>query len=167
MWNTYPLGNKPVGWIELSENGWGAVIAWLAGPENVVRKPVGQRKDLVRETCTAADGSTRTWTEPITEADVRGIEDDIDFYLADAGLPPRPRGFHWFLGLPAAVPDEQDFWRRIHEADSGDSAGHPDLVREVAAVGEIIKGLYAQPVATSRSPGNNQSPPREQNEALQ
>ena len=91
MWDSYPIGDRPLGWIELNENGWGAIAAWFAGPENVVREPMGERSDLVRVTCETADGTSSCWTETITGEVVQDIEDGIDSYLRDSGLPARVR----------------------------------------------------------------------------
>lgn len=142
MWDTYPIGNRPLGWIELSENGRGAIAAWFAGPKNVVREPMGVRTDPIKVTCESAGGATSSWTETITEADVHDIEDGIDEYLLDAGLPARPHGYRWFMRLPAVVNDEQEFWGRLNEADFRMPHRDRDIIREAANLGATIKGLY-------------------------
>ena len=117
MWESYPIGTRPSGWIELTENGWGAITSWFVGPENVMREPMGERTELVRVRCESANGTATSWTETITGEGVQDIEDGIDSYLLESGLPARPRGYRWFLRLPAGVNDEQDFWGRLNEAD--------------------------------------------------
>jgi hypothetical protein len=57
----------------------------------------------VKVRCEKSDGAVISWEEPISEDDIRAIEDDIDAYLRDAGLPPRPRGNRWFLRLPESL----------------------------------------------------------------
>jgi hypothetical protein len=142
MWDSYPVGRRPLGWIELSENGWGAIAAWFAGPENVVREPIGERTDQVRMTCEKADGTITSRTETITGEDVQDIEDGIDSYLLDSGLPARPRGYRWFMRLPAGVTDEQDFWGHLNEADTRMAHRERDFIREAANLGATIKDLY-------------------------
>lgn len=144
MWNEVPEEAQPEGWIELDETGWGAMAAWFAGPANVRRAPVGDRTQMVRVTCTKADGTVTSWKEPITADDVRGIEDAIDAYLKDAGLPPRPRGYRWFLRLPDGVGDEAEFWARITEADMAlpRAAKHPRDI--VPTLGQVITRLYGR-----------------------
>ncbi len=142
MWESYPIGTPPSGWIELTENGWGAIASWFAGPENVMREPMGKRTDLVRVTCEKADGTGTSWTETITEAEIAEIEDDIDDYLSELGLPSRPRDYRWFLRLPSGVTDEQDFWSRLNEADFKMPHMNRDLKREAANLGATIKDLY-------------------------
>lgn len=142
MWDSYPVGTRHPGWIELSENGWGAIAAWFAGPRNVIREPMGERTDVVKVTCEMADGTSSSRTEPITEADVRDIEDVIESYLLDSGLPARPRGYRWFMRLPAAVKDEREFWRHLNEADSRMPHKERDLIREATNLGAAIRGLY-------------------------
>lgn len=144
MWDTYPIGNRPLGWIELSENGWGAIAAWFAGPENVVREPMGKRTDLIKVTCETAGGATSSWTDTITEADVQDIEDGIDEYLLDSGLPARPHGYRWFMRLPAVVNDEQDFWVRLGEADFRMPHRDRDIIGEAANLGSTIKDLFVR-----------------------
>ena len=39
MWDSVPEGLPARGWAELDENGWGALIGWAAGPENLRRGP--------------------------------------------------------------------------------------------------------------------------------
>jgi hypothetical protein len=144
MWESYPIGTRPSGWIELTENGWCAIASWFTGPKNVIREPMGKRTDLVRVTCERAGGTATSWTETITEAEIEEIENDIDEYLADSGLPSRPRGYRWFLRLPSGVNDEDDFWQGLVEADLRMPHTNRDLKREAANLGETIKGLFAQ-----------------------
>jgi hypothetical protein len=144
MWDDFPEGAHPEGWIELSENGWGAMAAWYAGPDNVRREPMGVRTGLVRVTCEKSDGTVSSWEEPITEDDVRGIEDDIDAYLKDAGLPQRPRGYRWFLRLPDGIRGEDDFWDRLNRADMAlpRAARHPRDT--VPVLGQVVQALYGR-----------------------
>src|SRR5699024_5058888 len=120
----------PSGWIELTENRWGAIASWFAGPENVVREPMGKRTDLVRVTWEEATGTSTSWTETITEAEVEEIEDDIDGYLSDSGLPSRPHGYRWFLRLPLGIKDENAFWSRLNEAGFKSPNANPDPKRD-------------------------------------
>lgn len=89
-----------------------------------------------------ADGTSRDRTEIITEADVRDIEDGIESYLVGSWLPARPRGYRWFMRLPAAVEDEREFWRRLNEADLRMPHQERDLIREAANLGAAIRGLF-------------------------
>lgn len=144
MWENYPIVARPPGWIELTENGWGAMASWFAGPENVVREPMGERTDLVRVRCEKPDGTVTSVTETITEAEIEDIEDDIDSYLAYSGLPNRPHGYRWFLRLPSGVKDEEDFWSLLTEADFKMPDTNRDPKREAANLGETIKILFSQ-----------------------
>lgn len=143
MWESYPIGTRPAGWIDLSENGWGAIASWFAGPQNVIREPMGELTDLVRVTCEKPDGTSTSWTETITEAEVEEIEDDIDSYLAASGLPSRPHGFRWFMRLPSGIKDGKEFWGRLNEADFRMPHTKRDLKREAANLGETINDLFA------------------------
>jgi hypothetical protein len=47
----------------------------------------------------------------LTEADLSSVDDDIDVYLAEAGIPSRPRGFDWFIRRPSNNDlDDETFW---------------------------------------------------------
>ncbi len=143
MWQTYPVGNRTYGWIELSENGWGAIVSWFAGPDNVRREPMAERCARLRVTCELAGSTTQSWTEAITTADVQEIEDDIDDYLRDSKLPARPRGYRWFTRLPDRIRTEQDFWGRLVEADLRMPHANRDLVQEATNLGATIQGMFA------------------------
>ena len=128
--------------MELGENGWGAIVSWFAGPENVVREPMGIRTDLIRVTCELADGTVESFTETITEAEVQEIENDS--YLEDSGLPARPRGFRWFLKLPATIQDAGMFWRLLVESDMRMPRTDRDPVLEAENLGATVRGLYSR-----------------------
>lgn len=99
-------------YIELSENGWGAVIAAVAEPHRVRRGALAIA-DYTTTIVHERDGRKSSESKPRSEDDQRSIDDDIDEYLAAAGLPPRPRGFRWFIEVPPGVPNADEFWRRI------------------------------------------------------
>jgi len=47
----------------------------------------------------------------LAEADMSSIDDDIDVYLAEADIPPRPRGFDWYIRRPFIYDlDDETFW---------------------------------------------------------
>ena len=47
----------------------------------------------------------------LTEADLSFIDDDIDVYLAAAEIPPRPRGYDWYIRRPIHYDlDDEMFW---------------------------------------------------------
>jgi hypothetical protein len=89
----------------------------------------------------------RKWFEskPRSEDDQRSIDDDIDEYLAAAGLPPRPRGFRWFIEVPPGVPNADEFWRRIVGRFGGLTSSAPDNVETREALTVIIRGMWDAP----------------------
>ncbi|NEM90311.1 DUF5956 family protein [Galbitalea soli] len=84
-WDAIPNLVDTKGWVALGESEFDALIAWTAGPENVGRV------------------ATEAAPEP-EPGDGR-----VDRYLADAGIPPRPRGFVWYLRVPPETPAAEDF----------------------------------------------------------
>jgi hypothetical protein len=101
MWESVPEGLPAKGWGELDENGWGALIGWAAGPENLRRGP---RQDdsarTVAVTRTDKDGNVVGSVEAFTAEDRRIVEEEVNAYLADAGVEQRPPGFRWLSGSP-------------------------------------------------------------------
>jgi hypothetical protein len=70
-----------------------------------------------------------------TPADQQQIDDAVDDYLLDVGLPPRPRGYAWVLAHDAAGP-----WRDVGELSEAlqqavQDAGSPSEPAEVLAAG--------------------------------
>ena len=102
MWESVPEGGPEDGWAELDENGWGALIGWAAGPENLRRVPlVDDSTRTVEVRCIDRDGNVTEFLGPFTAEDHLGVDEDADSYLADAGVEPRPGGYCWFVRLPA------------------------------------------------------------------
>ena len=79
-WDAFNVSEAPNGWVLLTETGWHSMLILAAGPGNVVRVP---KREL-----------TRYQAE---------IDDAIDEYIDGAAIPPRPRGFDWFLRLPQGM----------------------------------------------------------------
>ena len=123
----------PAGWILATENGWGALAVWAAGAGNFVRVPIAGRERHGVVVDRRADGSERRELFVLTEADLTSIDDDIDTYLADAALPPRPRGYDWFIRRPtSASVGEDDFWGALWAAATAELSGdavHPLTVK--------------------------------------
>ncbi|MBC8093865.1 MAG: hypothetical protein H7Y15_18395 [Pseudonocardia sp.] len=98
--------DQVIGWqgrryVELDESGWGALIAWLAGPDHVLRVPGGQVHEREVIVTTTSGGGSRTEVEPFGQEDATTVAGFIDDYLeaADA-VEPRPFGDRWFLEIP-------------------------------------------------------------------
>jgi hypothetical protein len=100
-WECAEVSEAPQDWILATENGWGALVLWAAGPGNFVRVPkaMGDRFGKILHRL-PNDGDQ---SEPflLTDADLSAIDDDIDNYLAEADLPARPRGFDWYIRPPS------------------------------------------------------------------
>ena len=43
-WACPELAEAPDGWILATENGWGALVVWAAGPGNFVRVPIADHE---------------------------------------------------------------------------------------------------------------------------
>lgn len=137
-WAAAVLAEPPAGWIPATENGWGALVVWAAGLGNFVRVPkaAGDRHGIMIHQ--SPDGSERHEPFLLTGADLVSIDDDIDSYLADAGLPPRPRGYDWFIRRPANA-NQDSFWGAAWAAAT--AALRPDDVRPSTLKGPAQEAL--------------------------
>ncbi|MFK0039709.1 DUF5956 family protein [Paenarthrobacter sp. NPDC090517] len=92
------------------------MVIWAAGPDNLARvsPPSSERfGSLLRR----LPGEEEQQQFKLTEADLSSIDDDIDAYLAEAGIPPRPRGFDWFIRRPSNDDlDDETFWGAVWAA---------------------------------------------------
>lgn len=96
-WDEVQALGEPDGWAEVSENGWGALLAWAAGPENTRRHPTTDDGRTIRTIVERPGQPPEFSTEPFTEVDRDLIEEGVNTYLEDAGVPPRPPGYTWYI----------------------------------------------------------------------
>jgi hypothetical protein len=99
-----------VGWAELPWSGWGAAIGWVAGPERT-RRCADTRDHVTTVTTYDGDGNAVHASYPVPPEERAEVDDDVDAYLSELGIPPRPRGFRWFVRVPG-TPEE--FWAAVH-----------------------------------------------------
>lgn len=93
-WESIRVSARPAGWVELEDSTWDALISARAGAGNVVRQ--------------VRDGSR-------ARADDQEVVDStIDEYLGAAGIPPRPRGYAWFLRLPQGISSQRAFYQDLN-----------------------------------------------------
>lgn len=145
MWESVPEGGPEDGWAELDENGWGALIGWAAGPENIRRGPLADDSTrTVIVTCIHKDGSITESVEPFTAQDRRTVDEDANSYLADAGVEQRPGGYRWFVRLPAQFSSWQEMSSTITAAVyAGDpKPTHPAAVAPVMK--QAVQRLYGR-----------------------
>ncbi|GAA1495829.1 DUF5956 family protein [Paeniglutamicibacter kerguelensis] len=144
MWSDVPVHEPEPGWELLPENGWFAMIGWVAGLANLRRFPGSDVGRTVRVTC-IEHGSERTYLEPFGAEDRADVDESVNGYLADAGIPPRPSGFDWYLRVPegwpgeSAVPDALS--SRILQRQRA-SETRPDQVLEIME--SIVGGFYVR-----------------------
>lgn len=140
QWDDFPIagdaaassGNGET--VELTENGYGALVAWEAGPRHVRRWPRDNSARTIRVTVEARGRPAVSWDEPMTAEELDGIASDINDYLADAGIPPQPPGYQWVLHLPPGSARAQDFWGLVNRHVALEDGLQPrDTRRAVAA----------------------------------
>lgn len=115
MWDRVRIDEPTDRWAELDETGWDALIAWAAGPQNLRRVPGSDAGRIVSVTRTRG-GVTEQFEEPFTQDDRRLVDDSVDEYLAEAGIPSRPRGYRWFIRVPDPYGSARAFHEIVHKA---------------------------------------------------
>ena len=103
--------------LALPDNGYQLLLAWVAGPRRVVRTPAPLHPDQ------------------------EIVDTFVNSYLVECGAPPRPRGFAWYLDLPAGV-TPSDVWRAVDVA--GEHGSPVDLQRVREAMERGIAALFPQ-----------------------
>jgi hypothetical protein len=78
---------------------WFAIFMWAAGPNRVVATKDQTTREPVRHVHANPDGSLVHRDVPFTSSDQSDVDDDLDEVLGHVGLPPRPRGFDWYLRI--------------------------------------------------------------------
>jgi hypothetical protein len=142
-WNQVRDGAQLEGWTEATANGWGALIAWVAGPANTRRAPAAVR-DRHTEVLVMTDGAVVRQPSMLSDEDLASIDDDIDSYLAAAGVPPLPRGYTWFIRRPAQCDTDAAFWAAINQGvqeTAPDDAVEPLEARLV--LDGVLRTLYS------------------------
>jgi hypothetical protein len=89
---------------------------------------------LVTETTIEVDGTTVSETRPWGDDEAATVESDINVFLEEAGLPPRPPARLWMLRLPPPWDDLADYLDRLVEraGERGvDPACSPEFVSSV------------------------------------
>jgi hypothetical protein len=144
MWESVPEGLPAKGWGELDENGWGALIGWAAGPENLRRGPLqDDSARTVAVTRTDKDGNVVESVEAFTTEDRHIVEEEANAYLAEAGAEQRPPGFRWFVRLPAQFSSWDEFSAAVTRSvyARAPQAVHPSEIAPVMK--QAIQYLYA------------------------
>lgn len=133
--------------VELMETGYGALVAWEAGPRHVRRVPKRGPAATVQITQETAAGPPVTWEEELSPDDLASIRADLNDCLAAAGIPPQPDGYHWLLELPPATATRGEFWRLLHRyMDELPEYGlRPNDTRRAIAAALARMGIAATP----------------------
>lgn len=134
QWDDYPVIDPGdiTHHVRVSENGFGMLIAWAAGPHRAVRVPAtpSDYPPVTQTTRTGGQPPTTTQRER-TVSEQQELDDDIDQYLNDAGIPPHPRGYTWHVQVH---PGDTD-------TDLGRALGATNSV-EPAAVAHELRDRY-------------------------
>ncbi|HEY8318724.1 MAG TPA: DUF5956 family protein [Amnibacterium sp.] len=93
------LGGDTAGWAEVDDNGFECAMAFLAGPGRFARRPTDDSLRRVRVIEERNEGELR-YELPFTADDRASVDADVDWYLGEWNIPPRPSGYDWFVAVP-------------------------------------------------------------------
>ena len=143
MWSDVQEPEPSAAWVELPENGWGALIGWAAGTENL-RRHYSSDEGRTVTVHTERAGVQDTFEEPFTAADRRMIDDDISTYLRDAGLPPRPGGYVWKIRVPDGQTSHEAFLSDVDTTilRAAEGAVDPKQLRPIFEA--VLRSFYAE-----------------------
>lgn len=124
MWESVPEGGPVEGWAEHDENGWEALIGPAAGPEKLRIVPaVDNSARTLNVTRTDKNGTVIKTTEAFTAHDRQIVDEEVNSYLADAGVKQRPGGFRWFVRLPSQFSTWEELRAAVTESRPSSVAG--------------------------------------------
>ncbi|MET3934890.1 hypothetical protein ABIE00_002936 [Arthrobacter sp. OAP107] len=143
MWSDVPEAGPSASWVKLAENGWGALMAWAAGEDNLRRHPSSDAGRTVTG-YTEGAGERTPFEEPFTSADRQGVDDDFDMYLREADLPPRPRGYVWMIRVPDSHASPETFLEDVDAAvlRAADGTVDPKHLRPIFAA--VLRDFYSK-----------------------
>ncbi|MFF2317376.1 DUF5956 family protein [Arthrobacter sp. NPDC058097] len=127
--------------MELPENGWGALMGWAAGKENVRRRPASDAGRTLTG-YTEHAGQQQRFEGPFTSADRQHVDDDIDTYLRGAGVPSRPRGYVWMIRVPDDHGSPETFLADVDAAIIRAANGSVDPKRLRSVFVEVLRDVY-------------------------
>ncbi len=80
--------------------------------------------------------------EPFTAADRRLVDEVVNSFLLDAGVPARPTGFDWFLRVPEGWPAGLSLIDELTSQITGkwDSGTHPAALRPLFS--QVLGDFY-------------------------
>ena len=102
LWDEVPIAEDMSGYVQLPYSPRHFLIAYAAGPDLLRRRP-GSLQEAV--------GTSEVLDEDF-EQDIIELNGGA---LAQAGIPPVPSGYVWFLRLPPGVHDADGLWTRLDE----------------------------------------------------
>lgn len=133
----------------VGDSGWYMTVCWYAGPDHAVRVRDEPGWHTVRTRVTRG-GSVSSHSAPRTEADQDIIEDDVDSFLTEAGIPPRPRGYAWFLAPPSGSA-LSSLWHLIAENERAIPSRAPRADETATAIESAVHRLYTADPPSPRS----------------
>jgi hypothetical protein len=125
---------------ECGTTDWHLMLGWFAGPETLMRCP-DDREHWWTATEEDGSGNRRTTRRRVSDDELREIDEDVNRFLHERGLPAPPSGFRWFQLVPPGGGTGNDVvaaYLRVQR----ESPGRYDVARETAHTRSAIEELY-------------------------
>ena len=123
-------------YVAVIPNAHGALTAWVAGPRRCYRTPypVSAHPPVKVTRGHPSEPPTKVWFEPYTEDDMKTENDDVNSYLAEAGIRLRPHGYRWHVLVPEHIEDGEALESAMREKNS-----YVEPVQVYAAIKELYE----------------------------
>lgn len=133
QWEDVPViatGHVPPNYVKVTENGYGMLLAWIAGPNRCARVAVDRQHYITVVTTTNnTNGETTVSPHPRSDEDQRDVDEAIASYLNRFNIPPPPSSYEWYVkGLLGDQP--ADLTRAIGTTSNTENNAILDHVKE-------------------------------------
>lgn len=127
-----------VRYLELPDDGLGALVGWIAGPARLVRC-VDRLDRHVTGIVTVRGHTEQLERRQRTVDEQFEIQRNVNDYLNSHGVPAQPDGFRWFIRLPNGTITRDDFWALLLDQFG---PGRVSFEDEMLALRKGIQLLY-------------------------
>lgn len=117
-------------WCQAAEAGIDLSALWLLRATAVASTPI-EPVPMTRLIVTDADGTELHSQHPRTPEEQAELDGDVNEFLAELGLPPRPGNRSWWLQIPAGLDPEQVrryWWSHVYATASPDDGPRGEFV---------------------------------------
>jgi len=128
---------------EVPDNGYELCIAWAAAPRHLVRVPAESADRLVREVRTDRSGRKTIVDRHRTPEEESEVSSLVNYFLSEAGVPPRPSRYRWFIELPSSNLDGVSDFRGLVSLVRSRQGRDDSASSVLRAAQSVLNDLYS------------------------